>query len=181
MSLIDDTLPPISAKLLLLEDLIEAEAIPWPSIVWPRYLATQEAIVAVLRKAGIKTGVINGSMSSEEKDKVEQLFHDNKLDAIVPTLGSWKFGVNLPEARSTILYDRTFNADDTYQAIHRMHRMTTKHEQLVITLKIDHYVEDLVDMNLDPKYKRISELSVTDLKDFIQTGRMKMNDTRTNQ
>src|SRR5699024_4038014 len=80
---------------------------------------SQETIKKELKKLGYRVGLINGSLSSKEKDDVVDKFNKYKLDVLVFNVQK---ALNIPTSDRIILYDIPIMPHETRQIMGRIDR-----------------------------------------------------------
>lgn len=115
-------------------------------IVWTNYKYNVDYFC---KKYSIYNAVkIDGSMSSEERNKSVKLFKNGDSKILIATPQSAKEGLTLTVANNAIFYDRGFNLDDYLQAQDRIHRISQEKDcniyNIMIRGSIDEWINNLL-------------------------------------
>lgn len=88
-------------------------------IVYAYNRAAQEEIANALREKGYKVGILNGSVSPEDKERIREDFNNGKLDTLVFNIIR---AMNLPTSDRVLFYDIPTIPEITYQVMGRIDR-----------------------------------------------------------
>lgn len=107
-----------SPKMLYLMDFIDTVQKDRP-LIYVYNRKSQQTIKEELDKKGYKVEVINGSLSSEEKDEIVDKFNRYKLDVLVFNVQK---ALNIPTSDRIVLYDIPIMPHETRQIMGRIDR-----------------------------------------------------------
>ena len=93
------------------------------ALVWINYIHTGDRLFHLLKKSGIRVGLVNGQISSEEKAKVVKEFLSGALDIVVAHPKSLGTGIDLINAQKQFFYETTYSLTEYSQALKRSHRI----------------------------------------------------------
>ncbi len=122
-------------------------------IVFTEFVETQKYLCDCLSNLGYEIALINGSMSSEEKERQKQLF-EKKAQFLISTDAGGE-GINLQFCRAMINYDLPWNPMRLEQRIGRIDRIGQKHDVKVINFQLKDTVEKRVRDVIEEKLERI--------------------------
>lgn len=155
-----------SAKHDALLDLIgQYEA---PHLIWTHWRDGGSALARRLQAAGVDVQHVAGGMHPTLRDSTLEDFKAGRLDALVLSIGVGKFGHTLTNAKTIWYVDKTWNADDYFQSLHRVRRIGLTHRPVVVTLRAPGTVDELVEDNLSGKLGGISRLTRSNLRDLLK-------------
>ena len=130
--LIDESYAEVSAKELLLKQLIERIINKDEmAIIWSIYTGNIDMFCKKYSKYG--AAKITGKMAVEERNKSVAAFKSGKAKLLFATPQSAKEGLTLTIANNAIFYDRGFNLDDYLQAQDRIHRISQKKDCHIVS------------------------------------------------
>lgn len=116
------------------------------TIVFTQFRATQDAVVKALRTAaeddGLPVHIVNGSLSSGEKDA--QLQHFRERGGVLVTTDSISEGRNIQFCNVIVNYDLPWNPMSVEQRIGRIDRIGQDRDVYVYNLALEGTVEDYV-------------------------------------
>jgi hypothetical protein len=163
----------ISAKADALVDMVEARAFEFPALVWVNWVPGARALALRLSAAApdLVVGYVKGAESDadhEENAKTLDLYKAGKIDILVLSIPVGKFGQNLQITKTVVWYDKTWMADDFVQGMRRVKRIGLDHRPLVITLKAQNTVDEMVEQNLVGKLPSIAQISQSDLAEMLR-------------
>lgn len=95
-------------------------------------------------------------------------FKAGDYDALILSIGVGKFGHTFTNVKTIFYIDKTWNADDYFQSLHRVRRIGLKHRPVVVTLRAPGTVDELVEDNLTGKLGGISRLTKSNLRDLLK-------------
>ena len=134
------------------------------AIVFTQFRATQEAIVAMLREAGLSHALFHGEMGWREKEEALEQFR--LRDQVLVSTEAGGEGRNLQFARNVINYDLPWNPMRIEQRIGRVHRLGQEHPVRVINLvargTIEAYVLEILERKI-----RMFELVVGEMEEIL--------------
>jgi len=137
-----------SERYELILDLVEARS---ASLVAFQYSHQKDHLVAEAQKRGIKHGVIDGSVSMEDRTKIVEQFQDGKLQAVFAHPATAGHGLTLTRGVATIWAGPTDNAEYFKQFNHRIYRAGQKQRTETIKIIARDTVEDRAFDNLERK------------------------------
>jgi SNF2 family DNA or RNA helicase len=136
------------------------------AIIFTQFRATQEAIVAALKAAGMEPAVFHGELGWREKEEALDRFRLS-LPVLVSTEAGGE-GRNLQYCRIVINYDLPWNPMRVEQRIGRVHRLGQEHPVRVINLAARGTIEAYVLEILHRKI-RMFELVVGEMEEILGT------------
>lgn len=155
-----------SAKHDALIDLVESyEA---PHLVWTHWVEGADELDDRLRGLGKFGAHVDGSTPLKRRDEILEQFKAGGLEYLVLSIGVGKFGHTLTNAKTIWYVDKTWNADDYFQSLHRVKRIGLTHRPVVVTLRAPGTVDELVEDNLSGKLGGISRLTKSDLRELLR-------------
>lgn len=166
--LIDESYTEVSAKEMLLDQLIERIINnDEMAIVWSIYTGNVDLFCKKYSKYG--TVKITGKMAVEERNKSVAAFKSGKAKLLFATPQSAKEGLTLTVANNAIFYDRGFNLDDYLQAQDRIHRISQKKECHIYNLMVEDSIDIWIDYLLKAKQRAAflaqGDINLQDYKD----------------
>jgi SNF2 family DNA or RNA helicase len=154
----------VSAKVDALVELVEA-GLPRPLVVWVHWKETALLVANCLQNEGLTVAVATGD--TDASTEIEQ-FKRGDVEALVLSLGVGRFGHTLTNARSVVYIDKTWHADAYVQSLARVHRIGLKHRPLIVTLKAENTVDEMVEDNLAGKLPGITRINRQDLIAYMK-------------
>ena len=166
--LIDESYTDVSAKEILLEQLVERIVNnDEMAIVWSIYTGNIDMFCKKYSKYGAVK--ITGKMAVEERNKSVAAFKSGKAKLLFATPQSAKEGLTLTIANNAIFYDRGFNLDDYLQAQDRIHRISQKKDCHIYNLMIEDSIDIWIDYLLKAKQRAAflaqGDINLQDYKD----------------
>ena len=166
--LIDESYTDVSAKEILLEQLVERIANnDEMAIIWSIYTGNIDMFCKKYSKYGAVK--ITGKMAVEERNKSVAAFKSGKAKLLFATPQSAKEGLTLTIANNAIFYDRGFNLDDYLQAQDRIHRISQKKDCHIYNLMIEDSIDIWIDYLLKAKQRAAflaqGDINLQDYKD----------------
>ncbi len=160
---------PNSGKTNVLLDLIEANNIVFPAILWTHFKETNFYLNRVISEKYPELRIASLTGSSNEKDRKENItkFKNNELDILILSISSGKYGLNFQNARTSIYYDKNFDADGYFQSLYRIRRLGLKHKPIHISLRTPNSIDDLIEDNLTGKLTSIAQVNNENLKNLL--------------
>ena len=150
--LIDESYTEVSAKEMLLDQLIERiVSNNEMAIVWSIYTGNIDMFCKKYTKYGAVK--ITGKMAVEERNKSVVAFKSGKAKLLFATPQSAKEGLTLTVANNAIFYDRGFNLDDYLQAQDRIHRISQQKDCHIYNLMIEDSIDIWIDYLLKAKQR----------------------------
>jgi SNF2 family DNA or RNA helicase len=135
-------------------------------IIFTEYLATQEYILARLKKCGVPALTFDGKMSASKKDFTIGRFRNDPRYPVLICTESGGEGINLQFCRSMINYDLPWNPMRLEQRIGRVHRLGQTRETYVYNLVTQGTVEEHL-LRLLAEKVRLFEVVIGDLQRII--------------
>jgi len=120
-----------SAKLRVVKNLLKK--VDFPVIIYAKYLNEVSRIVSTASSGKFRVATITGK-NRRTRGKTIKDFQDGKIDILVSQIRSGGVGINLPQAKTGIIYSTTFSWIDFDQAISRMHRPGQKNKVKIFLL-----------------------------------------------
>lgn len=167
-----------SAKHDALMTLLDAEDIEFPLLIWTHWSPGARALSRRLDKSGYRSSLIQGDMNDTARREAFAGFRGSKdrtdsanTDVLILSLGVGKFGHTLNRTKTVVYLDKTWNADDYIQSLHRVKRIGLTHSPRVITISARGTVDDLVEENLAGKMAPISQVTNADLVKLLRSLR----------
>ncbi len=156
------------AKWRFLLDRISTASWKEPTIIWTAFKATVEQLGKEMREKGFVVGEMTGDTPQKKRTEVRHAFQAGEIDVLLAHPGVGKFGLNLSAANSVIWLEKSWPADDYYQASFRarhLHKHTTVEQLELLALAngqptIDHAVHHLLKVRTDSTRK----LTAADVK-----------------
>lgn len=160
----------MSAKIDVIEDLVENRELDYPAIVWTHWTTGGENLAQRLSLKGtdLRIAVVNGKHSPGDNEKATEAFKNGELDVLVLSLGVGKYGLTFTNAKTIIYMDRTWDADAFYQSTFRVKRIGLKHRPRHLTLKAVGTVDELVEANLAGKMGTIATVTNAELAGLMK-------------
>ncbi len=122
-------------------------------IIFTEFVETQSYLCDCFINLGYDVALINGSMSSEGKERQKQLFKE-KAQFLISTDAGGE-GINLQFCRIMINYDLPWNPMRLEQRIGRIDRIGQQHDVKVINFQLKETVEQRVRDVIEAKLERI--------------------------
>lgn len=138
-----------------------------PHLVWTHWREGARALHERLQSTHLRVQHVSGEMKRKERDYFLEAFKDGHLDALVLSLGVGKFGHTFTNARSIHWIDKTWNADDYFQGLHRVRRIGLGHRPVSTTYRAPGTTDELVELNLEGKLPGISRITRANLKALL--------------
>ena len=127
------------------------EYLPRPVIIFSSFNETLEKLHEVIPNSGI----FNADYTDEDVNK----FKFNEIDVLLLQIKSGKFGHSFTNARSVIYIDKSFDADDYYQSLGRVKRLTS-------TLPVTYYHLEFVN-SIDKVIKFVLDNRIGDMQKIL--------------
>ena len=154
-----------NTKMNLVEEILR-QAPEEKLIIFTEYLATQEYILARLKKCGIPALTFDGKMSPSKKDFTIGRFRNDPRYPVLICTESGGEGINLQFCRSMINYDLPWNPMRLEQRIGRVHRLGQTRETYVYNLVTQGTIEEHL-LRLLAEKVRLFEVVIGDLQRII--------------
>lgn len=119
-----------------------------PLVIFAHHREVIGGIVGKLRDKGVRVGMIDGSISHDQRGQTIDDFQDGRLDIIVLSIKAGGVGITLTRASHVLMVERAWVPADEMQAEDRCHRIgqrdTVTVRYLMANLDIDQEMEDLL-------------------------------------
>jgi SNF2 family DNA or RNA helicase len=157
----------ISIKFDCIEELLETERAEPPVLIWTHWIDTGRALRDRLSKHW-SVALIFSDTPPEERQAVIDMFQGGKIQVLIISIGTGKYGITLTNANSIIYCDRSWDADAVFQSSFRVRRIGLDHSPVVFSLQCPGTTDDLVTDNLIGKFRDIARLTNTDLLALLE-------------
>ena len=134
-------------------------------IIWAKYNADIDAIVALLEKRGESFVVYDGRTSPEDREIAKRRFQDGEVQYFVSKPRAAGRGLTLTKAKTVIYYNNGFSAEDRKQSEDRAHRIGQEDP----VLYIDIIARDTIDEHILAVLRRKKKTSATVTGDQLQS------------
>ena len=124
-------------------------------IIFTEFVETQKYISESLKHLGYEVALINGSMTSQEKERQKDYFRDSAQFLVSTDAGGE--GINLQFCRVMINYDLPWNPMRLEQRIGRIDRIGQEHDVKIVNFQLKGTVEQRVRDVIEDKLKRIKQ------------------------
>lgn len=151
-----------SCKTDAIIDLLKTTEVEFPIIIWTHWIPTAEKLHEALFFYG-KVNRISAVTPESKRSEIIQDFQDGKINILILSMGTGKYGLTLTKARTIIYHDRWFDSDALFQSSFRVKRIGLDHRPVCITLRCPNTIETFVEDNLMVKLQNIANLTNTDL------------------
>ena len=156
-----------SAKHDALMDVIESFEPPY--LIWTHWVAGAEQLAFRLHDEGYDVRHVGGNTTPRRRDEYLESFKRGEFPALVLSLGVGKFGHTFTNVKTVFSVDRTFNADDYFQSLHRVRRIGLTHRPVWTSLTARGTVDELtVGDNLQAKLESIAKMTRADLASLLK-------------
>jgi len=135
-------------------------------IIFTEFLATQQYILARLKRNGLPALTFDGRMSASKKDYTIGRFRRDPAQRVLICTESGGEGINLQFCRTMINYDLPWNPMRLEQRIGRIHRLGQTREVFVYNLMTQGTIEEYL-LKLLIEKVRLFELVIGDLQKII--------------
>jgi SNF2 family DNA or RNA helicase len=139
-----------------------------PYLVWTHWREGAATLTYRLQKAGLRAVHVAGDTTTRDRDAIIEGFKAGEHDTLVLSLGVGKFGLTMTGVKTVFWVDKSWNADDYFQALHRVRRIGLKHSPVSVTLRCPGTVDELVEDNLEGKLGGISRLTQSSLATLLK-------------
>ncbi len=141
-----------TVKIEALEDIVDDYVIESGQkiVVFATYLAEIFEIGKLLKRKGIKYGLIYGDVDIKDRAGIVKDFQENPATKVfVAQTSTAGLGITLTAASITVFYSMSYNAADYNQALARTHRIGQKEKttyiHLIVKKTIDEKIKQMVD------------------------------------
>ena len=115
-----------------------------PFIVFGTFTAEIEAIAEALRSKKYRVGVINGEVSQQRRNKLDQEFRAGNLDVLVCSAATAAFGFNWGHVNIVIFHSLNYGDDEFLQAVARAKRGIRSELLRIICLEYENSADQYV-------------------------------------
>jgi len=157
----------VSAKFDAIEELLEVERAEPPVLIWTHWVETGKALHERLSPTWT-VARINSDTPLEERQAIIDAFQGGRLQIVIMSIGTGKYGLTLTKAKTIIYCDRSWDADAIFQSSFRVRRIGLDHSPVVISLQCPGTTDELVTSNLIGKFRDIARLTNTDLLALLE-------------
>ena len=113
-----------------------------PLLIFSVFTAEQERLVKICEQEyGLRTGLINGSVSGKKRSEIDKAFRSGKLDVVIGSPETMAVGFNWEHVDTVIFVSIDYKDSNWKQAIQRADRGTRKYPLRVYRLFYDCAVE----------------------------------------
>jgi SNF2 family DNA or RNA helicase len=127
-------------------------------VVFSMFRPTVECLEDRLRKMGVSVLTILGGIGSEEMNARKDRFQNGEARVLVATLMSGGVGLTLTRAAKLIFIDKHYNPMQQEQSMDRIHRIGQTRTCEIISLRVPHSADDMVEDILAGKLRTATEL-----------------------
>jgi len=139
-----------------------------PYLVWTYWKEGARALSERLRASGLDVWQVDGDTRTKERDAALDSFSVGKLEALVLSIGVGKFGHSFQPTRTIAYVDKTWNADDYFQSLHRVRRIGLGHRPVVLPVRAPGTVDELMDDNIEGKLGVTAKVTRSDLARLLR-------------
>jgi SNF2-related domain/Helicase conserved C-terminal domain len=163
-----------SAKADAIVDMLQARSFAMPALIWTNWKqgahALWKRLSAVSNRVDgqITVEYVSGDFKDSDNEEKFEAYKAGNIDILIVSLPVGKFGHNLQMTRTSIYHDKTWFADDYVQSMKRVKRLGLEHRPVVITLKAQSTVDQLIEDNLSGKFPGIAKVSNEDLAAMLR-------------
>lgn len=93
-----------------------------PILIFSVFTAEQERLVKLCEEYGLRTGLINGSVSGKKRSEIDKKFREGKLDVVVGSPETMAVGFNWEHVDTVIFVSIDYKDSNWKQAIQRADR-----------------------------------------------------------
>ena len=159
---------PENPRIALLLEL--AEDIPHKAIVWARYRADIDRIMAAFEKAGLSAVRYDGSCDDEQRGEAIERFQRGDARFFVANPAAAATGLTLHAARTVIYYSNSFSLDQRLQSEDRAHRIGQEHPVNYIDIVAAETVDEHVQRVLRSKIDVAGVVTGDSLREWLEYG-----------
>ena len=141
------------------------------TVIWARFNADIQQIIAALEKSGRRAVEYTGRTSTAERKEAKELFlkNDSEVDYFVGNPAAGGTGLNLQgDCRTVIYYSNSFKAIDRWQSEDRVHRMGMRETVTYFDLICKGSPDRRILANLRAK-KSVSDMAIGDIQSMIRS------------
>jgi ATP-dependent DNA helicase RecQ len=130
--------------------------------------AKTEAVAAELSKRGIKSAAYHAGLTSQERDKRQELFTRDEIQVMVATI-AFGMGVDKPDVRFVIHHDLPKNIESYYQETGRAGRDGLPSECVLLYSSADAAkLRNFIDQLTDPVERDVASKQLTTMLNFAE-------------
>jgi SNF2 family DNA or RNA helicase len=159
--------PDISAKLDVCLDLVR-DRCGDPMVIFTMFRHTLSCLAKRLEVEGIPYGSLVAGMSSEEVQDQTAAFAQGGVPVMISTVQYGGVGHTLTAADTLVFIDKHWNPALQQQAEDRIHRISQVRPVLIMSLHVNHTVDDLVEEVLETKRGAISKVLRVELRNNLE-------------
>ena len=138
-----------------------------PYLVWTHWRETAVDLFLHLAAAKVDVRFVTGD--TPDRDVIIEAYKRGEFECLVLSLGVGKFGLTLTNTKTVFYVDRSFNADDFFQSMHRVRRIGLDHRPVVVPIVASGTVDELtVGENLETKMRGIARMTRSDLAALVK-------------
>lgn len=119
-----------------------------PLLIFSVFTAEQERLVKLCEEYGLRTGLINGSISGKNRSKIDQDFRAGRLDVVVGSPETMAVGFNWEHVDTVIFVSIDYKDSNWKQAIQRADRGGRKYPlrvyRLFYDVKVEHRLWEII-------------------------------------
>lgn len=119
-----------------------------PLLIFSVFTAEQERLVKLCEEYGLRTGLINGSISGKNRSKIDQDFRAGRLDVVVGSPETMAVGFNWEHVDTVIFVSIDYKDSNWKQAIQRADRGGRKYPlrvyRLFYDVKVEHRLFEII-------------------------------------
>lgn len=153
--------PRIDLLMELTEDLSH------PALIWGRFQADIEQILAALKKQGKKAAPYYGGISDEECGENENLFHNGDIQFLCLSQSKGGEGLTLVEAQTAYFYSNSFSMRQRAQASDRPHRIGQTHAVNEVDIVARGTVDEKLILSFQSKFDVACQVTGDQLPDWL--------------
>jgi len=120
-----------------------------PIVVFSEHPAAVKEVFLSLQKK-FRVRYIDGSVSSDDRGDIANMFQNGQLDVLVATIGSASTGLTLTKSNNLVFNDKAWTPADNAQAEKRIHRISQNKTAFVHTM-LGSIVDSMINKNLEAK------------------------------
>lgn len=143
------------------------KAVEGPHLVWAHWIKGADALLERLVAEGFNAVHVKGGMNVKVSDRLVEDYKAGRVDVLVLSPGTGKFGHTLINTKAVHWVDKTYNADDYFQGLYRVRRIGLLHRPYLFSYRVPGTTDDLVEMNLGGKIEGISRVTNARLKELL--------------
>lgn len=127
-----------------LEKILEYAEEGEPIVVFATFSFEIEAIAKALQDKKYKVGIINGEISLNNRNKVDQQFRNGELDVIVASAATAGVGFNWGHCNTIIFHSLNYGDDEYLQAVARAKRGVRTQALRIVLLEYENTLDQYI-------------------------------------